>query len=320
MMKIYDCSNSPERPTTRGYGGPVENAVVTMLKKWAPRYGAEFVGTPSEADILFTNDVFPQELLKLNKKRVKRMDGLFWQRSLEERNRPLNEAAFDAHYVIFISNYSKSSFQALCGPLPRRHTVVPNAADESIFNRIPPRLTRNSTPKVWLAAATSWARPEKRFQDILVFADMLKKDGATLHLVGTVPENMLLPDNVVPVGYVSDPQLWATYCKAADALVNLSYRDAGPKVVCEATACGLPILYARSGGVPELVRHGWSIEDNQGYGFEDQTPRLDPARIAQSYKWFKESYSHLSETAQVGMLYDRRMMEGYFSVFQEVLA
>lgn len=34
-VRIYDCSNSPERPEPRGYGGSIENACVTMLKKYA---------------------------------------------------------------------------------------------------------------------------------------------------------------------------------------------------------------------------------------------------------------------------------------------
>jgi glycosyltransferase involved in cell wall biosynthesis len=40
---------------------------------------------------------------------------------------------------------------------------------------------------------------------------------------------------------------------AADAYVMTKYNDPCPNTVLEALACGLPVLYSNSGGVPELV-------------------------------------------------------------------
>jgi glycosyltransferase involved in cell wall biosynthesis len=40
---------------------------------------------------------------------------------------------------------------------------------------------------------------------------------------------------------------------AADAFLLTTHNDACPTAVIEAMACGLPVVYARSGGVPELV-------------------------------------------------------------------
>ena len=40
---------------------------------------------------------------------------------------------------------------------------------------------------------------------------------------------------------------------SADAYIMLKYMDASPNVVIEAMACGLPIIYSATGGVPELV-------------------------------------------------------------------
>lgn len=41
--------------------------------------------------------------------------------------------------------------------------------------------------------------------------------------------------------------------RAADAYLMLKHNDPCPNVVLEALACGLPVLYSASGGVPELV-------------------------------------------------------------------
>ena len=45
------------------------------------------------------------------------------------------------------------------------------------------------------------------------------------------------------------PQIFGS----ADAYLITKHNDPCPNVVLEAMACGLPILYAASGGVPELV-------------------------------------------------------------------
>jgi glycosyltransferase involved in cell wall biosynthesis len=40
---------------------------------------------------------------------------------------------------------------------------------------------------------------------------------------------------------------------AADLLLHTKYNDPCPRLVVEAMACGLPVVYSASGGVPELV-------------------------------------------------------------------
>ena len=41
--------------------------------------------------------------------------------------------------------------------------------------------------------------------------------------------------------------------QSAHLLLHLKYNDPCPRVVVEAMACGLPIVYSATGGVPELV-------------------------------------------------------------------
>ena len=58
--------------------------------------------------------------------------------------------------------------------------------------------------------------------------------------------------NVVRLGHL-DRDGMATALRSCDAFLNLSENDPCPNVVLEAMASGLPVLYRRSGGVPELV-------------------------------------------------------------------
>jgi glycosyltransferase involved in cell wall biosynthesis len=43
--------------------------------------------------------------------------------------------------------------------------------------------------------------------------------------------------------------------QSADILLHPKYNDPCPRLVVEAMACGLPIVYSHSGGMPELVGH-----------------------------------------------------------------
>lgn len=49
--------------------------------------------------------------------------------------------------------------------------------------------------------------------------------------------------------------------QSADMLLHTQYNDVCPSVVLEAMACGLPIVYSKTGGTPELVGEeaGWGV-------------------------------------------------------------
>ncbi len=63
---------------------------------------------------------------------------------------------------------------------------------------------------------------------------------------------------------------------AADAYVMLKHNDPCPNAVIEALACGLPVLYAHSGGVPELVAEAAGVALPSEEDWERQrTPDTD---------------------------------------------
>ena len=55
------------------------------------------------------------------------------------------------------------------------------------------------------------------------------------------------------IGQISDVRPWY---KAADILLLCSENEPFGRVLVEAMACGVPVVATRSGGVPEIVRHG----------------------------------------------------------------
>jgi glycosyltransferase involved in cell wall biosynthesis len=57
-----------------------------------------------------------------------------------------------------------------------------------------------------------------------------------------------------------------------DVLVHTQYNDACPGVVLEAMACGLPVAYSASGGVPELVGNDAGVGVEAPLDYEQEHP------------------------------------------------
>jgi len=315
MLKVYDCSNSPERPPHRGGGGPVENGMVSLLKKYARQYDATFVNKPTEADVIFTNDVFPQDVLKLDLPRVKRMDGVFWQEEFRERNIPYARAAQQADRVIFISRYSSRSFRYSHGLGLRSTCIIRSCADPDVFY---PRTTGSipSAPVSVVACATSWERPEKRLEAVIRFSEI---SGLKVLLVGRACyiSRML----VTSLGEMPHNKL-AAVLRGADLFVNFSYRDPGPKVVAEACASGLPVLFADSGGTGEMATTGIPVLDAAPPNFERSVQPLLDSAIESAWETMKMEWSRLRLLAiskASGREKVRHTLKRYFDVMKEAV-
>lgn len=368
MLYVYDCSNSPERPKHRGSGGPVQNGMITCLKQNAKDYNVEFVAMPEHADVILTNDVFPKEILALDKPRVKRMDGVFWQQECQDRNAAYVQAAQQASWVIFISRYSYQCYlkaygsEDKCRPHGVKNwTIIRSAADPHVFRPFQ-RHSRGRKPRTFVACATSWERPEKRLQAVLNFAE---DTGVEVRLAGQVADTFadMVPKNArVQLSgcrhslwnsrnnrVVWDPTMVREILASADAFVNFSYRDAGPKVVAEAVACGLPVLYADSGGTSEMVHAGdimnvengtltasgrrtyldrTAVDGGTGVGLPDPekddntVPMLDREQAVSAYCYMCDNWHWLTDLADKfdsKQMFDQCLRE-YFYVLEKAAA
>lgn len=298
---IHDCSNSKERPEHRGFGGAKENGCVSILKKYAHLFNCEFINSPQDADVVFTNDVFPRDIPR-DRKKVKRMDGIFWQSDYLDRNEKLNHAAQIADHVIFVSEYSRRNYYQLYGDPLKNESVALNWVDTNVFYH-GSRL--RDKPERWLAVATSWERPEKRYNELAVFRSMI--DGE-LTCIGKHGD----------IDYLEQDEL-AELMRNSDAFVNFSYRDASPKVVAEAVSCGLPVLYANSGGVPELVPFGVGITDCEFCGFYNKPFSINQNEIKIGYAHFVKQYRKLKDAAiKTSIPKDRfvNMINHYFKILR----
>ncbi len=312
MIRIFDCSNSVLRPANRGYKGPVENTIVRDLKKYAHLYDSVFVDKIQDADVALTNDVFTKEVLTRDIPRVKRMDGVFFQSALRERNSTLNRAAQQADLVIFISQFSKDAYFNMYGkqePLTKDVRTILNWVDDSIFT---PKKESGAHPLTkFVAVATSWAREEKRFNDILRLA-IAHPDKEFVVIGEGCPT--VIPDSITPIGYLEDEHELASVLQRCDAMVCTAFRDAAPKTVAQGAACGLPVFYANSGGVPELVDVGYGYSDYNEHRFYEVVP---PSSRAME-DGFAEFLTRLHTPITSSRKY-QTVISSYFSAINSVL-
>lgn len=324
-VRIYDCSNSNERPNHRGGGGPVMNDIMRYLHEDAEDYYFEFVDYPGCAEAIITNDVFPKFVLDMGVPLIKRMCGPFWQRDMQYRNDVLNLAASQADLVIFISDYSKRQYFYNNGPNLKKHIVVTHWVDYSVFkadNFMP------SQHEFMLAAcATNWDRKEKRFDDLIKFAEL--NPDVQFAIIGSV--NVPSPKNMMKMGYLSEPKDIAYVLQSSDGFVNFSYRDAATKTVPQAISCGLPVLYADSGGVGEMVKNpfpdsgpdfGIPILDSHYLGVEDEVPSLNMDEVQKSFFTFRQAIGTIKSVSLESFdrkLAFRKMLDGYFGAISNMV-
>lgn len=265
------------------------NEFVALMHKYASAYGFVFVDSADDADVIFTNDVFPPHVQNLGIPLVKRMDGIFWQENLIQRNNAYIEAALMADMVIFITEYSRNSFKTLYNKefhQLRDHTVSTHWTDPNGLPKID--ISDVHVPDIFVAMATDWNRPEKRINELIRFA---YNHDVIIKLIGT-SDGINLPPNIIPYGYLTSIDDITGVFNQSHAFLNLTCKDAATKTVCTAINYGLPVLYAGSGGVGELVKNcGSAIEENNDIEVLDYIPQLKLDEVNFGYMKFIREYS-----------------------------
>lgn len=155
-------------------------------------------------------------------------------------------------------------------PLTRGHRVVsiPNAIDTDLFRPTDQAEARQALAlpadkQLLLFGCQRITDPRKGFT-LLVEALRLAvqeqpnlADRICLVVVGGKTEDIssLMPVEVIPISYVSDPLQMVQLYNAVDAYVTPSLQDNLPNTIMEALACGTPCVGFRVGGIPEMIDH-----------------------------------------------------------------
>lgn len=185
-----------------------------------------------------------------------------------------------ADHVFYQSEYCRRCAERFLGPRTGAGEVLYNAIDTQRF--APRRGDRAPGPFTFLITGKIGNHLFYRLESTIRGLAFARKNGldAKLTVAGWVEDGArartekLIVDqglsrDVSFTGSFTQAEAPAIY-RAADAYVMLKHQDPCPNTVLEALACGLPVLYSATGGVPELVGDDAGIGLHCGESFEEQ--------------------------------------------------
>lgn len=207
-------------------------------------------------------------------------------------NAPLAQLMRAADYVFYQSDFCRRSADRFLAPFDGRWEILHNAVDTTVFT---PRTTPlASEPLTILVGGTQDLR--YRVSTALETLALVARKRADARMVitgrlrwapdetecGRVARQLAdehgVTDRVTFLGPYTQAAAPDVF-RGAHLLLHPKYNDPCPGTVVEALACGLPVVFSHSGGVPELVGPDGGI----GVPAEETWERVlppDPAPLA----------------------------------------
>ena len=197
----------------------------------------------------------------------------------EAVNRPIRALLAAADHVLYQSEFCKRSADVWVGPPSGSWEILPNAVDVGRF--LPADDPPGGGPVLLLGGDQYQAyRLELGLRTLAAllpaFADaQLLVTGRLAVPVEPLVDRLGLHGRVHVLGRYTQREAPSLY-RRAHLLLHTKVNDPCPSVVIEALASGLPVVYPRSGGVPELVGEDAGIGVSHPDGFErDEPPSPD---------------------------------------------
>ena len=197
----------------------------------------------------------------------------------ETVNRPIRALLAAADHVLYQSEFCKRSADEWAGPCRGSWEVLYNAVDVSRFT--PVERPVEGGPVLLLGGDQSQAyRLELALETLAALLSsqpeaQLLVTGRLAAPIEPIVSRLGLTGRVHALGRYSQRDAPAIF-RRAHVLLHTKVNDPCPSVVIEAMATGLPVVYPKSGGVPELVGAAAGIGVPHPDGFErDEPPSPD---------------------------------------------
>jgi glycosyltransferase involved in cell wall biosynthesis len=225
----------------------------------------------------------------------------------ERVNQPMRELLSMANHVFYQSDFCRRSADKFAGPPAGPHEILHNAVDVDMFSptrepRPPMTLLLAGSQDAWYRYATAVdtlaALVQAGSEYRLIVTGRLgwtaDRDAARSRAEAYARERGVLGliEFVGPYTQRQAPDIY----RRADILIHTKYNDPCPAVVPEAMACGLPVAYSATGGVPELVGDaGVGVPEIENWE-RDLPP--DPRQLADAVREVAAHHASLSKRAR----------------------
>jgi len=255
-------------------------------------------------------------------------------KKLEEMNGPRRFLIHEADYVIYQSRFCQESSDAFIGCRERPFEILYNPVDveafiptkDKLISRAPNLLLAGSHHHYYrvLSAVETLVEVVKRGEKAsLTIAGRLAwkdDDEVCVRELSRMCNDLGVSGRVHVLGPYSQSDAVSIF-QEADILLQTKYMDPCPRVVVEAMACGLPIVYSHSGGVPELVG------ENAGVGVPvphdwNKIYAAEPEQMATAVMLILSSYETFSRAARqrAATNFDvRPWLERHREIFESLL-
>lgn len=254
----------------------------------------------------------------------------------EKINRNMKKLIHEVDYVIYQSKFCKDSADEFLGSFNGPKSIIYNCVDTNFFS--PQNKSHPLRPLTLLLGGNQYRRyrletalqtlaeVKKEVPDVqLIVTGKVSWDGKNeeecLHDAYRMIENFGIMNNVVLIGKYSQRDAPELYCRA-DILLHTKWRDPCPGLVIEAMSCGLPVVYSKSGGMPELVGNTAGIGVPAGGSWEKADPP-DPKLLSIAVLQIVERLDWYSANARkqaVEMFDISQYISQHQKVFQETLS
>lgn len=208
-------------------------------------------------------------------------------------NRPLSVVHRRADHVVYQSEFCRRSAERFLEPATGTTSVLYNPVDTARFR---PAATKPARPTL---IAISFARAQSdraavlmrtlaevrrvEREAVLIIAgwnESNEADAAMIAVTAAARRREGLDEESVVILPRFSREKAPAVLQQGHALLHPVYNDASPNIVVEALACGLPVIFSSSGGVPELVG-----DAGQGTGAPDDFENYhlpDPGELAKA--------------------------------------
>lgn len=210
--------------------------------------------------------------------------------SWRQQNKPNARVYAAADYVVYQSRFCRECAERFLGPRKGPGRILYNPVNTNVFTPSPKK-SDSRAPMLLVAGSHHDAiRVEcaiealahlRRLCDarLTVAGRMLWSANAAEQAIGWAEANGVR-DAVIFAGPYTQQQA-PDLLRSADVLLHLKWQDSCPRLVVEAMACGLPVVYSATGGTPELVGDDAGIGVSGNASFEQSQP-LDAGQVAQA--------------------------------------